>query len=164
MNLLEILGRIGFDWQVALVNLISFLIIFWILQRFAFKPIQATIDARKQAIESGLNQAKEAETELLMAQQKAEGIITEAKQEANTLVASAKERGDTLVADAQEKANQEHDRIVAEAKIRTQKDREAAEAELEKKAAHLVAAGVQKILGDSITPEQNEALTTKAIS
>ena len=164
MDLLDILGRIGFDWQVALANLINFLIIFWLIKRFAFKPIQATIAKRKEAIDAGLNQAQKAETELMMAKQKAGNIIAEAKQEANTLVADAKERGDVLVTDAQTKARNEHDRIVAEAKARTEKDREAAEAELQMKAAKLVTAGVKKILGDTITPEQNETLTKQAIS
>lgn len=164
MNLLDILGRIGFDWQVALANLINFLIIFWILKRYAFKPIQEVIAKRRKEIDTGLDQAQEAETELMMAKQKAEGIISEAKQEANTLVSSAKERGDVLVADAQSKATTEHDRIIADGKALAQKELESAEQELEKKAATLVVDGVKKILGDTITEEQNETITKKALT
>ncbi len=164
MNLLDILGRIGFDWQVALANLINFLIIFWILKRFAFKPMQEVIAKRREAIDAGLDQAKEAETELMMAKQKAEGIISEAKQEANSLVSNAKERGDILVADAQSKATAEHDRIVADGKVLAQKELESAEQELEKKAATLVVNGVKKILGDTMTKEQNETITKKALA
>jgi F0F1-type ATP synthase membrane subunit b/b' len=40
MDILGILGKIGFDWQVALANLVNFLIIFWILKKFAFKPVR----------------------------------------------------------------------------------------------------------------------------
>ena len=164
MNLLDILGRIGFDWQVALANLVNFLIIFWILKRFAFKPMQEVIAKRRKAIDAGLDQAKEAETELMMAKQKAEGIVSEAKQEANALVSNAKERGDVLVADAQSKATTEHDRIVADGKVLAQKELEAAEQELEKKAAALVVGGVKKILGDTMTKEQNETITKKALA
>lgn len=164
MNLLDILGRIGFDWQVALANLVNFLIIFWLLKRFAFKPMQAVIAKRREAIDAGLDQAQAAETELMMAKQKADGIISEAKQEANALVSKAKERGDVLITEAQEKATVEHDRIVADGKALAAKELEAAEAELEKKAATLVVAGVEKILGDTITKEQNETITKKAMA
>ncbi len=163
MNLLDILGRIGFDWQVALANLVNFLIIYWILSRYAFKPIQAIIEKRQQAINDGLGQAQAAETELMMAKQKAEGIVSEAKQEANTLVASAKERGDVLVEDAQKRAHQEHERIVLDGSKRIAEERAQAEASLQKQAAVLVATGVRNILGETMSKDQDEAITKQSI-
>lgn len=163
MNLLDILGRIGFDWQVALANLINFLIIYWILSRYAFKPIQAIIEKRQQAITEGLGQAKAAETELMMAKQKAEGIVSEAKQEANSLVASAKERGDVLVEEAQKRAHQEEERIILDGSKRVAEERAQAEASLQKQAAVLVATGVRNILGESMSKEQDESITKQSI-
>ena len=164
MNLLEILGRIGFDWQVALANLVNFLIIYWILKRYAFGPIKEVIAKRQAAISEGLDQAQAAETELMMAKQKAEGIIGEAKQEANNLVSEAKQRGDTMVLEAQDRAGKEYDRIVADGSKRLADDQKKAEQELRKQAAELVSLGVRNVLGDTMTKEQDETITKKAIS
>jgi F-type H+-transporting ATPase subunit b len=92
-NLLEILGKIGFDWQVALANLFNFLIIFLILRKFAFGPIGKLIKERQEAIDQGLKNAetnskllestkKEYEAVLLDARTKANEIIEQAKKEA----------------------------------------------------------------------------------
>ena len=52
--MLEILGNIGFDWPVALANLVNFLIIFFLLHKFVFKPLGKTVEKRKRDIADGL--------------------------------------------------------------------------------------------------------------
>jgi len=93
-NLLEILGKVGFDWQVALANLFNFLIIFLVLKKFAFGPIGKLIKERQNRINEGLSNAevstkllentkKEYEAVLLDARTKANEIIEQAKKEAS---------------------------------------------------------------------------------
>src|SRR3989344_294671 len=77
-NIYEILQKIGFDWQVALANLFNFLIILFLLKQFAFKPIKKVIDERQIKINEGLENAKKAKTELMMANQNKEKIISDA--------------------------------------------------------------------------------------
>jgi F-type H+-transporting ATPase subunit b len=162
MDILEILGKIGFDWQVALANLVNFLVIYWILKKYAFGPIAKIIDERKQKIEEGLSHAQRAETELQLAKDEHERIVTEARVEANAIVSTAKERGDQMIAHAGDKAREEADGIVATAK----KQAKAAEVEAEKrfrmKAGNLVAQSVQKILREDIDPAKDKTLTSRA--
>jgi F0F1-type ATP synthase membrane subunit b/b' len=61
----EILGKIGFDWQVALANLVNFLIIVFLLKKFAFKPIAKIIQDRQNKINEGLENAKKAAEEAM---------------------------------------------------------------------------------------------------
>ena len=72
MAILDILGKIGFDWQVAVANLVNFLIIFFILKRYAFKPIANIIKERQDQVNEGLDNAKLAETNLMQAEQEKE--------------------------------------------------------------------------------------------
>ena len=64
MDIAQLSANLGFDWRVALANLANFLIIVWILKRFAFKPIKAIIEKRENTIKEGLDKAKEAEERL----------------------------------------------------------------------------------------------------
>ncbi len=85
MDISAILGKIGFDWQVALANLFNFFIIFFILKRFAFKPIGKMIKERKEAIDKGLEDAEANAKKLKETTEEYEAVLQKARQEANIL-------------------------------------------------------------------------------
>lgn len=160
---MDVLTNIGFDWQVALANFISFLLIFWILKRYAFGPIGKIIDERKKIIEEGVNKAEQSETELLVAQQKADETLKTARTEANQIVARAKENGDTLVLQAETAARGKADEFMEQATKNIEKQKNQMEEELLEKTAHLVVMGVSKILDTDVDANQNEALNKRAL-
>lgn len=162
MDILEILGKIGFDWQVAVANLVNFLIIYWILKRYAFKPIKETIAKRQAKINEGLDSAQAAETELRLAKDKGEEITKEARMEANVIISKAKEAGDAMIAKSEADAKTKADEMIARAETAISQEKVAAEKELRSKAADLVASGVQKILQEEVTSERSQALSQKA--
>lgn len=89
-NLLNILGKVGFDWQVALANLFNFLIIFFVLKKYAFGPIGKIIKERQASIKEGLASA-EKNTKLLESTKKEqEQILLNARAEANNIILEAK--------------------------------------------------------------------------
>jgi F-type H+-transporting ATPase subunit b len=90
-SLLGILSKIGFDWQVALANLFNFLIIFFILRRYAFKPIGKLIKERQERIDQGLENAKKTEQMLLDSKKDYEEMIQKAMQESNKIMTDVKE-------------------------------------------------------------------------
>ena len=163
MDLQAILGRIGFDWQVALANLVNFLIIFLLLKYFAFKPIARIIKKRKEKIQKGLDDAQEAEAQLMIAEQQAEKIADTAKGEANQIIAAAQSRVDDLVHKAEEDAAVRAQEIVNDARKAAEKERAKMEREVRAQSADLVVASVEKILRDKITKKEHEALTEKAL-
>jgi len=64
MDIIAILSKLGFDWQMSLANTFNFLIIFIILGKLFFKPIKAIIDERQKEIQCGIDKAKEADIRL----------------------------------------------------------------------------------------------------
>jgi F-type H+-transporting ATPase subunit b len=163
MNLAEILGRIGFDWQVALANLVNFLIIFLLLRYFAFKPIAKIIRERKEKIQKGLDDAQQAETNLMMAEQQASEIADKAKGEANDIVAAAQGRVDTLMTKAEEDAHVKGTAIINDAHKVAEKERAKMEREVRGQAAGLVVESVTKILKEKMTEKEHEKLTAQAL-
>lgn len=159
----EVLSNIGFDWQVALANFINFLIIFWILKKFVFGPVGKIITERNEKIQSGIDQAQQSETELLVAKQKAEQEIKAARSQANQIVADAKETADDQLAHAKDKASTEATAIVEKAHLQIEKDKIQMEKELYEKTAGLVAMGVEKILDEEVTESKNSDLSKRAL-
>lgn len=159
---MEVLTNIGFDWQVALANFINFMIIFFILKKFVFAPTAEVIKKRQEKIQAGIDNAKNSETELLVAKQKADDELKAARSEANQIVAKAKENGDDLVARAQKDADRKADIVMADAQKNIEQQKEQMEKTLLEKTAGLVALGVAKILGEDIDVQKNESISKRA--
>ena len=160
--MLHVLENLGFDWQVALANFVNFLILFFVLKKFLFKPIQTTLDDRQHRIETGLENAEKARTELMMAKEKYEEVVTDGKKKANDIVAGAYSEEKTIVRQASEKAQEEAARIVKNGRERVQKEKETAEEEVRRQAASLVVSGVEKLLRERLTPEKDDAFIRAA--
>jgi len=161
--MMEALNNIGFDWQIALVNFINFLIIFWILKKWVFGPVGKMIDTRTEKIQTGIDQAQQSETALLVAKQKAEEEIKTARNQANQIVADAKETADSQVAHAKKTASTEAHAILDKANAQIDKNKASMEKELFEKTAGLVALGVQKILDEDVTESKNTELSKRAL-
>lgn len=108
-NLLNILGKVGFDWQVALANLFNFLIIFFILKKFAFGPIGKLIKERQDSITKGLLDAEKNKKLLENTEKEYEKVILSARNEANQIIVDAKNdaqaKKDKLMEDAKKEVS-----------------------------------------------------------
>jgi F-type H+-transporting ATPase subunit b len=162
--MLEILGTIGFDWRVAIANLVSFLIIFFILKKYVFGPMRDAIDQRRAVIQEGINKSERSQDELKNAQIAAERIIQDARTEAQTFMINAKDQGDQVIRQAQDKARSEATTIIARAQDQTVADRIRMEKELMQQTAGLVALGVQKILDEEVDEERSTDISKRALS
>lgn len=164
MNILEILGKVGFDWQVALANLINFLVIFLILKYAAFKPIQRIIEKRQAKIQEGLDNAEQAKTDVMMAEQQKEALLTEARQQANTIIAESKEQASKVAEKTLAEAEQRKVEIIRDGEKKAAREFDRMQQELRGQAAELVVASVQKILDEDMDDARQKALSEKAVA
>ena len=145
-----------------MVNLVSFLIIFWILKKFVFGPITRVIKERREKISAGLSNADLAEATLLAAEKEAADFKQAAQQEAHGIVAESKGRAETVaakvVADAETKAGQ----LVAEAHIRGESDIAQMRQELKNEMANVVVSAVGKITKEDMSSEKQQSLVGRA--
>lgn len=98
--LTDIASKIGFEWHLALTHLINFLIIFFLLVKFALPSIKKTISERTKKIEEGLKMREDADkivedankTSLeinKLANKKAEDMFSKAENSAKEIVSAA---------------------------------------------------------------------------
>ena len=62
----ELIHNLGIDWKLLLANAVTFLIVLWVLRKFAFGPIMRALEQRQGTIAKGLADAKQ-QTEALAA-------------------------------------------------------------------------------------------------
>jgi F-type H+-transporting ATPase subunit b len=98
----------GINVPMILAQILSFSIVAFVLYRFGFKPVLATLDERQKTIADGLKHAEEMRAKLAAAQQESAAIIKAAQLDAQKSIEearkAAKEFGDKQQADAVQRA------------------------------------------------------------
>lgn len=155
--ILETLGKIGFEWQMGLFNLINFLIIFWILKRFAFKPIMNALNERQQKAAESVENFQKAKTELQMAERKAQDIVDQSKVDANKVMERATEEAKRTAEGMRDKAKNDIELLVAQAKKNIEIDKKEMKDEIQKETASLVVAAVEKVLDEKVDSKKDAA-------
>lgn len=158
MDLLEVLGNIGFDWKLALANLVNFLIIYYLLKRFAFGPIAKIIDERRQKVEEGINAAKNAEEELAVSKEESDKIIAGAKNESNEIVAKAHNQAKALLEHANIQSTKDKDAILTQAQAKIAKDRQEMETAVRAEVSDLIVMSAEKVIGKGMSKDSHDEI------
>jgi F-type H+-transporting ATPase subunit b len=93
-----------------------FLLVWIILGRVAFKPIQKALKQRENDIQSSLDEAKRARDEMAQLQSQNEQLLKEAQVERAKILREAKDTKEAIIKEAKEAASEEAKKIVADAK------------------------------------------------
>ncbi len=149
-KLLEILGKVGFDWRMSLFNLINFLVAFWILKKFAFAPLMKIIQERQKKAQETSENFDKAQTEVSVAKQTAQQIVDESRLMANHLMGEAQNEAKITVELAKNKAKEEAQKVVTEAKNTILAEKEKMTEELKKETVGLISLVTEKVLGENL--------------
>jgi len=123
-----------------------FLVLLFILGKFAWPAILTAVKARNESIRRALDAAKKAKEEMAQLKADNEKILTEAKSERDLLFKEAKQVKDKLIADAKEKASEEANKLVQSAREAIRTEKAAALNEMKEQMAHLSVDIAEKIL------------------
>jgi len=162
INIYEILQKIGFDWQVALANLVSFLVILYLLKKFAFKPVEKIIKQREDKITKGLIKAQEADVRLKEVDEIGKTTIREAKKEASKIITAAEKKAMIMDEELQKKIEQKRKEATDLIKSDFEKQKEYAKQQVFDEAIALTKKIIEKTV-ESDPDSIDEALIKKAI-
>ncbi len=109
---------------------LTFLILLFLLTKFAWKPIMKAVNDREVSIVDALNQAKLAKIEMEQLKSDNERIIREAKAERDAILKEAREIKDRIVGEAKDIAKAEGDKLIEQARQSIQAEKSAAMADI----------------------------------
>ena len=119
-------------WQ-----LITFLIVLFLLSKFAWKPIMAGLREREASIENALSMAEKAKLEMQTLKAGNEKLLAEARAERDRILKEASDASNQMIEAAKLKATEEGDRMIANAREAVQNEKRAALAEIKTLAGNL---------------------------
>jgi F-type H+-transporting ATPase subunit b len=157
------LGALGVDPKAFLIQLVTFVLAFFVLRKYAFKPILKVLDQRRETIESGVTLGEEMKNERAKLEDEVADALHTARQEADTIVSQAQESGRQAIREAEDKAREKAAGILAEAEARITQDTARARKQLEKELVSLVAEATEAIIEEKVDAKKDAALIERAL-
>ncbi|WGK65781.1 F0F1 ATP synthase subunit B [Croceiramulus getboli] len=140
-----------FFWQAVLFVLLLFL-----LRKFAWKPILNAVNEREEGIKNALLAAENAKKEMENLQADNDKLLKEARAEREAMLKEAREVKAKMIADAKEEAKAEADKTIAQAQIAIQSEKNAAVAELKEQVAALSIEIAEKVLTKELSSKDQQ--------
>ncbi len=157
------IGALGISPSAFIIQLLSFVIVFLLLKRYAFKPIIKLLEERRKTIDNGVKMGQQLEREKAKLDEQAKQIVRDARSEADKIVATGHKEARELVHEAEKSASLKADDILAQAQLKISDETEHARRKLEKDMAVLVSDATEAIVGEKIDAKKDKALIEKAM-
>ncbi|PTX45073.1 ATP synthase F0 subcomplex B subunit [Christiangramia gaetbulicola] len=140
-----------FFWQTVV-----FLVLLFLMAKFAWKPILSSIRNREQSINDALASAENARKEMQNLRSDNEQLMKEARAERDAILREARELKEKVIADASEEAKVKADKIVADAKRSIELEKQSAMAELKNHVAELSVEIAEKIVRKELSGKNEQ--------
>lgn len=151
------------SWEPFAANLIAFLIMVVVLRVFAFKPIQAMLEKRRQRIIEGEEMRAESEQQLADVQKTTKEMISKAAKDGLRQIEDAKTAAAKLLAEKEAEAGKIARDIVEKSKEAAELEARHAKEELKGEFARLVAMTAAGVTGKILTTEDHARINREVI-
>ena len=158
----ETADMFGWNWKLFLSQVISFCIVAFLLQRFAYKPILALLEERRRKIEEGQINAEKIKKELAEAEKRYQEILAKANADGQKMIDEARESAAHLSERKQQEAVAAAEQIIAKAREAAAIEHERTMESLKHELGRLVVETTAKVTEKVLTPEDQRRLQEEA--
>jgi F-type H+-transporting ATPase subunit b len=152
----------GWDPKLFLSQVISFIIVAYLLKRFAYKPILGVLEQRRQQIAQAHLNAEKIKQQLVEAEQRHAEILAKANAEAQKMIEEARASAGHLADRKQQEAIAGAEQILAKAREASAIEHERTMTQLKRELGRLVVETTAKVTGKVLTPEDQRRLQEEA--
>ena len=140
-----------FFWQT-----IIFILLIFLLKKFAWKPILNAVNEREEGIKNALLSAEKAKEEMASLQSDNEETLKKARSERDSLLKEAREIKQQLIDEAKTEAKNEAKKIISQAQETIQNEKNAAIVDLKNQVASLSIDIAEKVLKEKLSNDQSQ--------
>ena len=143
---------------------VIFLLFWFLMAKFAFKPIGNALKQRELDIQNALDEAKKAREEMNHVQAENEKLLAQAREERSAILKEAKEAKEEIIAEAKERAAAEYKRKVESAIQDIENQKQAALVALKNQAGQMAVDIAEKILGRELSNKADQEAYAKSLA
>jgi len=160
----EFLNAFGVDLFKLGFQIVNFLLLLWLLRRFAYKPVLGMLDERRRRIEKGLEDAEAAERDRALASAEREAAVSEARKEAQAMIARANKIAEDSRQEILSDARAEAEKLVERARGEIIAEKEKAMAELRGHVADLALSAAGKLVHSEMSDARQRKLVEEFLT
>lgn len=135
---------------------VIFGLVFFVLAKFGFPLITGMVEKRNKRISDSLEAARIAEEALANLQQEQEALISQTRSEQARLMQEAAAERDRMIAQAQELARAEAQKILDEARVRINEEKEAAMKDIRNEVAKVSLSIAEKVVRKDLSSDASQ--------
>lgn len=148
------------DWNI-LFNIINLLILYFLMKRFLFKPVNAILEKRQAEADAQFSQAGEKAAQAGKKQQQYEKLLADAETERGALLADARKQASAEYERILEEARGKAGKILEQAQERARTEREAVLQQTDAQLRDMMTAAAAKVAGLPGDAQNDRALYDK---
>jgi F-type H+-transporting ATPase subunit b len=154
----EVARTFGVDWQHLIAQIISFVIVCFLLRKFAYNRVLAILEERRKRIAEGLASAEKSKAELVRAEAQRQEILAQANAQANKFIEEARAAAARVQEHETQKAIAAAEQIITKAREAAAQDHARMLAELKREVGRLVVQTTATVTGKILTPEDQRRI------
>lgn len=145
-------------------TLVIFIILMFVLSKYAFKPLFAAVEAREKALEDAIAGAARDRDEAaqLLAQQRAQ--LETARTEAQAIIADSRATAERMRGDLMAQTKQQQEEMIEQARRAIESEKTAAIATLRREAIDLAIAGASRVIEQNLDSAGNRQIVESFLS
>ena len=161
---MEFFNAFGVDVFKLAFQVVNFLLILWLLNRFAFRRVLGMLDERRNKIAKGLEDAESAQRDRELARAEREAALAEARKEAQAMVARANKMAEDSRNEIVAAARSEAEKVAAKAREEIVAEKDKAMAELRSTVADLALAAAGKLVRSEMDSTEQRRLVEQFLA
>lgn len=157
------IGALGLDGKALIIQLITFVLAYLVLRKWAFGPIMKVLNERRQTIEEGVRLGERMKQEQAELEAEVAKKLAEARKEADGIVNDANETSRQMIREAEDKARTKAAGIMQEAEDRIASETKRARKQLQGELVSLISDATEAIIGEKVDAKKDVQLIDRAL-
>lgn len=154
----ETIKTLGLDWPKLIAQLVNFGIVLFVLWRFAYKPVLAMLDQRREKVAEGMANAEKIKAEVAQTEALRQEILAKANVQATQFIEEARAAAARVQEQETQKAIAAAEQIIAKAREAAEADHARMLTELKREVGRLVVETTAKVTGKVLSIEDQRRL------
>lgn len=144
-------------------TILTFLLLVFILAKFAWKPLLKMLQDREDMVRSSLEDAEKAKSELERLNEESEAIMAKARSEAQSILADGKAAAEKVKDDIIAKSKEQANKIREDAGNQYQVEKDKAISEIKKEVVNLTLSVAEKLIQKNLSDADNKSLIEESL-
>lgn len=158
------IASLGVDWKILIAQLVNFLMVYFLLNRFAFRPLVKLLEERRSKVARSIKTAEEIERAKEALDKKVSATMSHARNEAQEIIA----RAESAIKTERQKSRQELEAqtavMLADTKTQIESYKVGAKKELAREIGMLIIKTTERTIDQELASETKNKVADRAIS